>query len=75
MDALSEREAYLAMFAFLEGHWMRTKSEEVAGLLGSLSLLPDGQPADAGVWGEWRRAVTSAKGGEVGAAFRLETRK
>ena len=43
---LTQRQAYLCMFEFLRRHYERGPTDEVGGLLGNLSLLPDGQPAD-----------------------------
>jgi hypothetical protein len=52
------------MYHFLEDYWGRTKSEEIAGMLGSLSLLSDGSTADAAVWGDFMRAVEKAVQGK-----------
>ena len=46
MTQLTDREAYFAMFAFLEAHFSRTGSADIGALLGELSTLPDGSPAD-----------------------------
>ncbi|MCG8459054.1 MAG: hypothetical protein MI919_22485 [Holophagales bacterium] len=62
---MSEQEAFEAMFAFLEEVYERTKSDELGSLLGSMSLLPDGQPADPAVWADWLECVNRAKRGEV----------
>jgi len=48
------------MFFFLEMMYESTQSEELAGLLGSLSLLEDGSPADGAMEKEWAQAVTMA---------------
>jgi hypothetical protein len=74
---LTSRQAYLAMYEFLRRHYERGPTDEVGGLLGSLSLLPDGQPADAAYAGDWSEAVaevlaTEAAGGYRAAEFRLE---
>jgi len=61
---LSEKQAYSAMFIFLEGIWERTKSEELAIILGNMSILPDGGPADPAILSDWKRAVDRALGGE-----------
>jgi hypothetical protein len=71
MSDLTEKEAYLAMFAFLEGHYMRTQSGDVGALLGSLALLPDGGPADSAVSNDWAMALSDAKAGRVTAGSRL----
>jgi hypothetical protein len=59
---LNEKQAYDAMVRFLDAYWERggRKSEDLAGLLGSLSLLPDGTPADAAMWEDWLNALREA---------------
>lgn len=74
---LTSRQAYLAMFEFLRQHYDRGPSDEIGGLLGSLSLLPDGQPADQAYANDWREAVTAvlsaeSAGGYTAAVLRLE---
>ncbi len=44
-EYLTHQEAYEAMFVFLEGYYNRSKSDEIGGLLGSMSLL-EGRPVD-----------------------------
>lgn len=73
---LTQRQAYLCMFEFLRRHYERGPSDEVGGLLGSLPLLPDGQPADPAYAGDWADAVAAvlaaeAKGGYAEVTFRL----
>ena len=73
---LTSRQAYLAMFEFLRRHYERGPTDEVGGLLGSLALLPDGQPADPASASDWSEAVAAvlaaeASGGYTPAAFRL----
>lgn len=53
-------DAYRAMFQFLEAHYNRTKSDEVAGLLGSMALTTDGKPMDPAMWSDWLAAVRQA---------------
>jgi len=72
MSTLTDREAFLAMVAFLKVHYERTKSDDVGALLGSLSLLSDGSPADPAAWVDWLKAVQSAKEGTVDAQLRLK---
>jgi hypothetical protein len=55
--ALSAREAYLARFNFLDRYYGTTKADEIGALLGGLSLLSDGSPADPGYKKEWLDAV------------------
>lgn len=65
MKQLSERQAYAAMYAFLQDVLDNTGHDFIATLLGGLSLLPDGATADPAVEHEWRRAVERALAGEV----------
>jgi hypothetical protein len=71
MSTLTEREAYLAMYAFLEAHFSRTASSDVGALLGELSCLPDGEPADPAVVADWAKAVSDARKGLVSADLRV----
>ena len=48
--------AYQAMFRFLEKYYERTQSDDVGALLGSMSLMEDGMPADSAMWQEWQEA-------------------
>lgn len=63
--ALSEQEAFEAMYAFLVEVYARTQADEFGALLGSMSLLPDGSPADPAVWSDWLKCVQQAKRKEV----------
>ena len=58
---LSIEEAYRSMLVFLEGYYETTKSDEVGGMLGAMSLNSDGKPMDAAHWDEWMNAVRSVK--------------
>jgi len=68
-NKLSPDQAYLAMFAFLDAYYRSTHADDVGALLGSLSLMPDGKPADPAVRGEWTQAVEQALKGQVDAAI------
>jgi hypothetical protein len=73
---LTPHQAYLCMFEFLRRHYERGPTDAVGGLLGNLSQLPDGQPADPAYAGDWSEAVAvvlaaEAAGGYTEAAFRL----
>lgn len=57
---LSTEKAYRAMLAFLESYYESTKSDEVGGMLGGMSLNSDGKPMDPGYWSEWINAVRIA---------------
>ena len=65
-ENLTSREAYTAMFAFLEEIYQRTSSDDLAVLLGSMSLLQDGQSADPALWEDWERVVQSLREKSVG---------
>lgn len=69
--ALTIKEAYDAMFAFLEAYYERGKSDEIGGILGSMSLLDDGKPANAAYWSDWLKAVNKSLGGNVASSFKL----
>lgn len=70
MTTLTEEQAYAAMFHFLEDFYFRTKSDDVGSLLGSMSILPDGRPADQALAGDWQKAMKFAIDG--GKARNLE---
>lgn len=61
-EPLTEQQAYRAMVFFLIGHWKRTGSADIGALLGGLSLLPDGRPADPAVLADFRDAIAEARG-------------
>ncbi|MEL7085049.1 MAG: hypothetical protein AAGM36_11180 [Cyanobacteria bacterium J06597_1] len=68
---LSSEQAYAAMFAFL-AHWYEmTQSDDIGGLLGSMSLLVDGNTADPAIKGDWEDAVRKALDGSVDLLLRL----
>lgn len=69
MNKLSDEQSYAAMYYFLEQIYKRTKSDYLGGLLGSMSVLEDGAPADAAITKDWFEAVEFARGG--GKAGRL----
>jgi hypothetical protein len=54
---LTEAEAFQAMASFQEDYWERGKSEEIAILLGSLAMQPDGKPVDVALARDWSAAV------------------
>ncbi|MFG6088911.1 hypothetical protein ACEU0C_003699 [Stenotrophomonas indicatrix] len=56
---LTIEEAYMAMFYFLSIDYSRGATDEVGGLLGSLSwdMTMDRSPMDAGAWDDWLSAV------------------
>ena len=73
MTVMTDKQAYAAMFFFLDHLWECTREDYLAGLLGSMSLLADGSTADPAIQHEWQEAVKCAlNGGEAGM---LELRK
>lgn len=67
MDLLTEKQAYAAMFEFLKRLYDLTKSDDLGGFLGSMSLLRDGVSADPAMINEWKKCVQFAlDGGEAG---------
>ena len=71
MAQLTSQQAFLAMFSFLEAHYQRSKADDVGALLGSMSLLQDGQPADPAVASDWQVAVQAAISGSVKVSMKL----
>jgi hypothetical protein len=67
-EDLSLREAYLAMFLFLETYWEIGKrtSDDIAGLLGGMNPYQDPDSPDefatpdGAMWYDWLQAVRSA---------------
>ena len=69
--SISEEQAYAAMYAFLTHWYQMTQSDDIAGLLGSMSLLPDGGTADPAIGSDWQEALARAKRGDVELALKL----
>ncbi|MEM9914382.1 MAG: hypothetical protein AAF911_05425 [Planctomycetota bacterium] len=65
--------AYAAMFDFLSRYYEMTNDDGVGGLLGGLSLLNDGQPADRAFWADWMTSFEKASQGSVDLG--LKTKK
>jgi hypothetical protein len=62
IQSLSEHEAFLAMYAFLEA---RPRSETLGALLRGLAVSDDGRPADSVVALDWQNACRAARTGQV----------
>lgn len=60
MEKITIKQAYEAMFLYLNKLYDRTKSDDLAGFLSSMSLLEDGAPADSAVWNDWLESVGRA---------------
>jgi len=54
---LTEKQAYLAMFYYLENLYELTSSDDLGGFLGSMMMLKDGTPADPACWSDWQKAI------------------
>ncbi len=70
-NELSIREAYLAMFAYLDGLYKETEADYLGGLLGGMSLLEDEMTADPAAWQGWIEAVEKVRRGDVSADLGL----
>ena len=57
------------MFEFLRQHHERGPTDEVGRLLGDLSLLSDGEPADAAYAGDWAKAVDAVLKAEMAGGY------
>ena len=68
---LTSDQAYLAMYSFL-GKQFSLGCEELGSILGSMSLLPDGRPADPAFASDWQQAVNEAVAGQVNAQLTLQ---
>jgi len=51
--SISLTDAYKAMVLFLEEHYQRTNSDDIAALLSSMQFLEDGSTADPAIWEDW----------------------
>lgn len=68
---LTMREAYAAMYAYLQDIYDRTKSDELGALLGGLSFLQDRSTADPAAWTDWEEAVHRSLSGTVDVSLRI----
>jgi hypothetical protein len=73
---MTAQQAYQAMYSFLEEYFKMTHADEIGVMLGGLSVLSDGLPADAGFRQDWLTAVqkvlsTERSGRYPGSDFRL----
>ena len=71
-EPISVREVYLAMYSFLDELYTKYEFDQFGSLLGSMSLLADGAPADQAVWADWLKAVDLARKQQVDAALRIK---
>jgi hypothetical protein len=71
-DSISPKQAYIAMFAFLEELYSKFGFDQLGGLLGGMALLSDDKPADEAMWNDWLRAVQKAKSGQVDTGLNIK---
>ncbi len=68
-DEINVKQAYRAMYSFLEELYSKYEFDQLGGLLGGMSLLQDGSPADQAMWSDWLRAVEKSKAGQADASL------
>jgi hypothetical protein len=57
-DTADLKSAFVIMQHFIKERWTRTgKPAELGALLGDISFLPDGSPADPASFGDWLAAA------------------
>jgi hypothetical protein len=66
-DKMDIKEAYLAMYRFLENEYELTGSDDIGGLLGGMSFLADGSTADPSAWENWLNSIEEIKQGNYSA--------
>lgn len=54
---MNELEAYKAMVKFLEKYYNRTKSDDIASLLGDMILIEAEKTADPAAWEDWLESI------------------
>lgn len=69
---LTIQEAYAAMYKYLELLYQMTGSDDLGGILGGMSLLPDGGTADPAAWNDWLRVIAELRSGSVDTNLHLE---
>ena len=57
MAELTDKQAYLVAYEFLKQLYERGPSDDVAVLLGSMTLLDDGGSADPAMLQDWQKCV------------------
>lgn len=75
-DKVSIREAYLGMFEYLRRRYERGSSAEIGSMLGSLSLLQDGESVDPAAMSDFLASMDAVRraeeeGGYDEANFKL----
>ena len=72
MTDLTKKEAYLAIFSFLEEQYALTKSDDIGASLGGMSFLQDGDTADPAAWDDWESAIRKVKAVQSDAPLKLK---
>lgn len=70
-DMLTTKQAYFAMYKYLEHLYEMTNSDDLAGFLGSMSTLQDGMPADPAIWEDWLEAIAEVLKGNIESDLRI----
>lgn len=70
-EVITVKQAYEAMFDFLENVFNRTQSDALGVLLGGMSTTEDGKPADSAIWDEWMVCVKKSKAGKISTKIDL----
>jgi hypothetical protein len=71
-SSMTSREAYAAMFVFLEEVYKRTHSADIGVLLGGMSLLTDGGTVDPAAWADWEAAVRRVREDDISLVLNLK---
>ena len=69
---LDESTAYAAMFEFLNSYYESTKSDDIGSLLGSMSIMEDGDPVDIAFKYEWKESIEKAIKGKTDGSFSVK---
>jgi hypothetical protein len=70
MDSLTSKDAYGAMFLYVEQYYREvSKPEELGDILHRMSWQEDDTPTDPLMWEIWLKAVAKAKSGEDGNIY------
>ena len=69
---LTAKEAFAAMYFFLDELYQKYGFDQLGGLLGGMSLLDDGITADPALWNDWLRMVAKAKEGNPDLGLHLK---
>lgn len=71
MVSLTDEQAYAAMYYFLDQWFFQSGNGELGGLLGEMSLLPDGKPVVSSISESWKEAVQYALNGDKAGDLKL----